>query len=256
MKVSIITATYNSAKTIRDCINSVINQSYGTIEHIIVDGGSTDGTMEIIQEMAVFTKSMYCISEPDNGIYDALNKGIKRATGAIIGFLHSDDLLADTEGIAAIVKTIETTGCDGVYTDLEFVHKHNTDSVIRYWKSSNYNPKFLRRGWMPPHPTLYLKMEVYQKYGTYDMSYKIAADYDFLLRLLQSNELVLNYIPIILTKMRVGGASTKDLTQIILKSKEDFKILKQNNFKSPIYTLVYKNLRKLKQLKISSTLKI
>jgi glycosyltransferase involved in cell wall biosynthesis len=254
MKVSIITAAYNSAETIKDCIHSVIKQSYTSIEHIIIDGGSTDGTTEIIKAMALLNKHIYYTSEPDEGIYDALNKGVNIATGDIIGFLHSDDLLADTAGIAAIVNTIETTGCDGVYTDLELVHKQNINTVVRYWKSCNYNPKFLSRGWMPPHPTLYLKKAVYEHYGTYDISYKIAADYDFVLRLFKDDQLVLNYLPLVLTKMRIGGASSKNIKSIILKSKEDFKILKNNNFKSPIYTLVYKNLRKLKQLKIISVL--
>ena len=244
MKVSVITATYNSHPTILDTIECIRKQGYANIEYIVVDGGSNDQTVEVIRDSKVIAKS---VSEPDKGIYDALNKGIRMASGDVIGFVHSDDLLAQSEILENISQTFQKEEIDGVYGDLVYVDKEDTDKVVRYWKSQPFQPKLLKRGWMPAHPTLYLKKHVYEKHGMFDLDFKIAADYDFMLRVLQDSELKFAYLPEVITKMRLGGASNRNLKNIIQKSKEDFRALKKNGIPYPAYALFVKNLSKLTQ---------
>jgi glycosyltransferase involved in cell wall biosynthesis len=246
MKVSIITATYNSATTITTCIDSVLNQSYADIEYIIVDGGSEDNTIKIITEAAKLNPNIILKSEPDNGIYDALNKGIARATGHIIGFVHSDDFLADTDVISRIVETFAAENADGVYGDLHYVAFDNTNKIVRNWVSKPYKNKLLKKGWMPAHPTLFLKKEIYDIYGLFSMSYKIAADYDFILRVFQQKNLKFFYLEKTFIKMRVGGASNKSFKNIVQKTKEDFKAIKANNI-GGFGTILLKNMTKIKQ---------
>jgi glycosyltransferase len=246
MKVSIITATYNSATTITTCIDSVLNQSYADIEYIIVDGGSEDDTIKIITEAAKLNPNIILKSEPDNGIYDALNKGIARATGHIIGFVHSDDFLADTDVISRIVETFAAENADGVYGDLHYVAFDNTNKIVRNWVSKPYKNKLLKKGWMPAHPTLFLKKEIYDIYGLFSMSYKIAADYDFILRVFQQKNLKFFYLEKTFIKMRVGGASNKSFKNIVQKTKEDFKAIKANNI-GGFGTILLKNMTKIKQ---------
>jgi glycosyltransferase len=246
MKVSIITATYNSATTITACIDSVLNQSYADIEYIIMDGGSEDDTIKMITEAAQLNPNIILKSEPDNGIYDALNKGIARATGNIIGFVHSDDFLADTDVISHIVETFGAENADGVYGDLHYVAFDNTNKIVRNWVSKPYKKKLLKKGWMPAHPTLFLKKEIYDTYGLFSMSYKIAADYDFILRVFQQKNLKFFYLKKTIIKMRVGGVSNKSFKNIIQKTKEDFKAIKDNNI-GGFGTILLKNITKLKQ---------
>jgi glycosyltransferase involved in cell wall biosynthesis len=246
MKVSIITATYNSAATIKACMDSVLHQSYTDIEYIIMDGGSEDDTVKIITEAAKLSPNIIFKSESDKGIYDALNKGIARATGSIIGFVHSDDFLAATDVISSIVDTFGTEHADGVYGDLHYVAFDNTDKIIRNWVSKPYKKKLLKKGWMPAHPSLFLKKEIYDTYGLFNMSYKIAADYDFILRVFQQKHLKFSYLEKTLIKMRVGGASNKSLKNIVQKTKEDFKALKDNNI-GGFGTVLLKNITKIKQ---------
>lgn len=244
MKVSIITATYNSEKTIKDTILSLESQSYGNIEHIIIDGGSRDNTVDIIKEYS--TKVSLIVSEPDKGIYDALNKGILKSTGDVVGFLHSDDLFAYPEAISDIVETFKNNVCDAVYADLEYVSQDDITKVIRKWKSGEYTVGKLKYGWMPPHPTFFMKRERYQQWSVFNLDYKISADYDSLLRYLWCNKATLAYLPKTISKMRVGGASNRSLKNIVLKSKEDIKIIKLNGLFWPV-TLLFKNLSKLPQ---------
>ncbi len=243
MKLTLITATFNSERNIFDCLNSVSSQTYSNIEHIIVDGGSSDKTVAIIKSVSTFSK---IISEPDQGIYDALNKGINLATGDIIGFLHSDDLLDDSNIIVDIVERFINTNVDGVYGDLLYVNKDNTNKTIRHWKSKAFQQRNLIYGWMPAHPTLFLKKKIYEKHGLFDLSFKIAADYDFMLRILKDSELKFEYLPKVITKMRVGGASNKNLSNILKKSREDLRAMRKNNI-GGFHTLIFKNLRKLGQ---------
>lgn len=244
MKVSIITATYNSAETLADTLRSLEAQTYSNIEYIIIDGASKDSTLDVIKEYS--TKVTRIISEPDKGIYDALNKGIAIATGDIVGFLHSDDLLAYPDAVADIVAQFKSTHCQAVYGDLEYVSKTDTSKVIRLWKSGNYAKRKLQLGWMPPHPTFYMKRDLYGKYGSFDLNFRIAADYDSLLRYLWCNDVSLSYIPKVMTKMRVGGASNRSLSNIIKKTGEDIRAINKNGLFWPTVVL-FKNLSKIPQ---------
>jgi len=241
VKISIITSVYNNKDTIEDAIKSVLNQTYKNIEYIVIDGASTDGTIDIVKKYQ--DKISKFISEPDNGIYDGLNKGIKLATGDVIAFLHSDDIYASNDIIEYIVNNFDDN--DAIYGDLVYTSKLDTTKVLRYWKSKNFNKSLLKKGWMPAHPTFFVKKEIYDKYGCFDTSFKIAADYDFMLRVLKNN-IKVKYLPKILYKMRIGGESNKSLKNIINKTKEDLKALKKNEI-GGFHTLIYKNLSKIKQ---------
>lgn len=250
MKVSIITATNNSEKTIEDCIKSLIGQVYMNIEFIIIDNNSTDSTLKIIERYKLKNKSIKLISESDNGLYDALNKGVSYASGDIIGFLHSDDLYFDCSSIFDVVSFFRDNKSDGVYGDLQYVNKENTDKVVRLWKSRVYHPKLLKMGWMPAHPTLFLKKHVYEKHGGFETSYKISADYDFMLRILKDKTLEFGYLPIVITKMRVGGASNRSLKNIIQKTREDYKVVSSNSI-GGWFSILLKNISKIKQFIIT-----
>lgn len=244
MIISIITATFNVESTIETAIKSVINQSYSAIEYIIIDGGSTDKTLNIINKYK--SNIHHLISEPDTGIYDALNKGIQKATGDVIAFLHADDLYDNNLIIEKIANTFKRGDYDAVYGDLEYVQHQNPNKVIRYWKSEPFKPSLLKKGWMPAHPTLFVRRNIYQTIGNFNLNYKISADYDFILRFFSKPNYSFCYLPGVIVKMRVGGASNKSLKNIILKSKEDISALKLNSV-GGILTLAWKNLSKIPQ---------
>lgn len=244
MKVSVITATFNSSETIADTLQSLNQQSYQDVEYIIIDGASKDNTLDVIKKLCPRVTTL--VTEPDSGIYDALNKGIQAATGDIVGFLHSDDLFAYPDAIKDIVKQLKETKADAIYGDLEYVSKDNTDKIIRLWKSGEYSLKSFVNGWMPPHPTFYMKRCLYQKFGLFDLSFKISADYDSLLRYLYTNKVRMTYLPKVVMKMRVGGASNRNLKNIVLKTKEDVAILKRHNIFWPT-ALFIKNFSKISQ---------
>ncbi|AFH93111.1 glycosyltransferase [Providencia stuartii MRSN 2154] len=220
MKVSIITATYNSSNTIIDTLKSLENQSYPNIEYIVVDGASKDNTLEIVKKYS--TKISKIISEPDKGIYDALNKGIDASTGDIIGFLHSDDIFAYSNAIEDLVNTLINEQSHAIYADLEYVSKENTSNVVRRWVSGNYKHSNLKKGWMPPHPTFFMKRNLYKQYGSFDLNFKISADYDSLLRYLWLNNISVSYLPKVVTKMRVGGESNRSFLNILKRLKKTF----------------------------------
>lgn len=245
MKISIITATYNSLNSLPTALDSILSQTYDDIEWIVVDGQSTDGTIDYIKANEKLINQW--ASEPDQGIYDALNKGIAMATGDVIGLLHSDDLFNSEYTIAQIAELFKYSKADGVYGNLRYVSKTNTEKNIRFWRSNYFRPQLLKKGWMPAHPSLFLKKEVYQKHGKFDLKFKIAADYDFILRIFQDPELKFSYHNRVITKMRVGGASNRTLKNIIRKSKEDLLALKKNKFNYPYWVLIRKNLSKLSQ---------
>ena len=244
MKISIITSVFNNKNEIAETIESVISQTHSNIEYIIIDGGSTDGTLEIIN--AYKNRIGLVISEPDKGIYDGLNKGLALATGEVIGFLHSDDLYEDNYVIEKVAMAFQDNKVDSVYGDLVYVSKNDVSKVIRYWKSGFFTPKKLRCGWMPPHPTLFIKRRIYEQYGVFNTNFKIAADYDVILRFLGKYTISTHYIDNVLIKMRVGGASNKSLKNIFLKSKEDL-VAMQNNGVGNIYSLLIKNFSKIQQ---------
>ncbi|WP_435988417.1 glycosyltransferase family 2 protein [Sulfitobacter sp. SH24] len=244
MKISIVTAVFNRAGTIADALQSVETQSYQNIEHIIQDGGSGDGTLDIIRQFS--SSPAQLVSEPDGGIYDAINKGISRASGDIIGLMHSDDFFADDLVLQRVAETFRDPEVDGVYGDLDYVSASNTGKIVRCWRSGPYHPDLLKRGWMPPHPTLYLRREVFDRWGLYDTSMRIAADYEAMLRYLAQGEIRLAYIPEVLVKMRVGGESNRSLSRMLQKSREDYTALRRYGV-GGMGTLMAKNFSKLEQ---------
>ena len=245
LKISIIVATYNSSKTIRSCLDSIFNQNYSNIEINLIDGKSSDNTLDIVKN---YNRKIpiKIISEKDNGIYDALNKGIYSSIGDVIGFVHSDDILASSTIFSEIIKKISLENFDGVYGDLQYVDFDKTDKVIRNWKSCDFNDKLLKRGWMPAHPTFFLKRGVYDKHGGFNLNYSISSDYDFMIRVLNDNSLKFCYLPRVISKMRVGGSSNRSLKNILKKSREDYIIIKKNKVGNFI-TLVRKNFLKINQ---------
>jgi glycosyltransferase involved in cell wall biosynthesis len=250
IKISIVTATWNCASTVVDCLDSVAEQTYPEREHVVIDGGSRDGTVEVLQarkgQLAVL------VSEPDRGIYDALNKGIARATGDVVGFLHADDLYAHPDVLARVAAAFEAdpTIC-AVYGDLQYVRKGNTADVVRHWKSSPFTPTRLAWGWMPPHPTLYVRREWYERIGGLDTHYRIAADYLSILQLFTQPGFKAAYLPEVLVKMRLGGASNRSLKAIVRKSFEDWSALRSTRVGAfgGVGALVWKNLSKIGQFK-------
>jgi len=246
MKVTIITAVYNSEKTVGDAIKSVDTQTYPNIEHLIIEGKSSDQSLKVIAEHHHDRMTTY--SESDSGIYEALNKGLERASGDIIGFVHSDDFLAHDDVINNIVNCFTSDHVQAVYGDLDYISQQDIKKIIRRWSTGAFSSKRLKRGWMPAHPTLYLRKSIYYNYGYFDTKFKIAADYDFILRIFSqfTNETV--YLSNVLYKMRVGGISNKNFKRIRQKMIEDYTVLRRNKVGS-FGTLAMKNLSKLSQFK-------
>ncbi len=242
MKISVITATFNSEKTVYSALQSVDNQKYTDVEHIIIDGKSSDKTLDIVAE---FQRVSKIVSEKDSGIYYALNKGIALATGDIIGFLHADDFFADDEVLSKIAEKFDNEQLDVLYADLQYVSAEDPTKLIRHWQAGEFSRKKLANGWMPPHPTFYVKKSIYERFGFFDTQFRIAADYDLMLRFLKQN-IKIGYLPEVTVKMRVGGISNRNLKTILQKSKEDLLAIRKNNIGN-IFTLLKKNIRKLPQ---------
>jgi glycosyltransferase len=245
MKISVVTACFNSQRTLPDTIHSVNIQSYLDIEHIFVDGASIDNTLGLVDSLS--SRSRVVVSETDSGIYDALNKGIQLATGDVIGFLHADDFYPSNDVVSKIAQAFEDPAVQAVYGDLQYVLKDQPNKVFRYWKTGAFSSSKLSQGWMPPHPTLYIRRELYERIGGFDTRYRISADYDSILKIFSDPSLVSVYIPEVLVKMRTGGASNRSLSNIIQKSREDLRALRSSNVGGG-YTLVAKNFRKVGQL--------
>lgn len=242
--VSIITVTYNSASTLPSTLHSVEAQNYADIEHIIIDGASTDGTLSIIQAYAQGKSYVRYVSEKDTGIYNAINNGVSLATGDVIGILNSDDVLASPDTIATIVKTFSDTNAQVVYGDL--VYCNASGSVVRYWRSNAFRRSSLKFGWMPAHPTFYCLHSVYDEVGKYDETFRISADYDFMLRVLLRSYHI-TYIPAILIRMGIGGVSNRNCRAMLLKSGEDIRVLHKNHVGAGVMTVLLKNIRKIYQ---------
>ena len=246
MIVSIITVTYNSATLIADCLASVNSQTYPNIEHIIIDGASKDNTLEIIK--ATPNRVTKIISEPDKGIYNAMNKGIRLASGDIIGILNSDDLYVDENVIALIVKEFEKDDTlEAVHTNLYYVNSEATSKIVRHWITGDFKSGSFFKGWHPAHPTLFLKREVYDKYGLFDEQFKLAADFEFMLRIFEKHKIKSKYLPVTTVRMRLGGATSKNLKNIMRGNRECLNAFKKNNFKTPFLYPVYRLFPKLKQ---------
>lgn len=245
MKISIITIAYNSAETIEDTIKSVLAQDYTNLEYIVVDGASKDNTMEIVNR---YKDKIACIqSEPDNGIYDAMNKGVALATGDVIGILNSDDFYADTKVVSEIADTFEKSKADAVYADLTYVDRSNTEKVIRYWKAGEYEHGQFLKGWMPPHPTFFLKSSCYKSHGVYSTKLRSAADYELMLRMMHKHQISVAYLPRVITLMREGGESNVSIKNRVRANKEDRRAWKMNDLKPNALTLIRKPLSKLSQ---------
>lgn len=243
MKVSIITIVYNNKACIADCIQSVLNQTHPNIEHIVIDGGSTDGTQEQIESLR--DQLAYYISEKDKGLYDALNKGIRQATGDLIGILHSDDLFYNSQSIQKIVDTFKNTNADLVYAKGQYVDKTNIDKVKRIYPSKPYKKRYLPFGWIPLHTTIYVRKEVFEKYGLYEDHYRIASDYEISQRWFHNDKIKKVYLNEWVVKMRLGGKSTNSKLQK-LKSSEDIDIIRRYQLWS-YFTLGCKIARKIPQ---------
>jgi len=244
-KVSIITVCYNSAKTIEDTIKSVLSQNYKNIEYIIIDGLSTDNTLEIINKYK--NEISVIVSEKDNGLYDAINKGIGLASGDIIANLNSDDFYIDENVITDIVAKFEKENTDLLYSDLYYVEEVNTDKITRYWKSGAYTKGDFYKGWMPPHPTFFVKKDVYKKYGVFNLKLKSAADYEIMLRFIHKYECTVSYLNRVTVRMRVGGVSNSSLSNRIKANREDKLAWKINGLKPKPFTFILKPLSKISQ---------
>ena len=238
MKISIITVTHNSASTIVHCLNSVSKQVHKPFEHIIIDGASTDNTILMINNHK--TDFINLVSEPDSGIYDAMNKGIQIAKGDVIGFLNSDDFYADDFVLSRVVETFSSSAVESCYGDLCYVEKKNITKVIRYWKSGIFYKGSFRSGWSPPHPTFFVRRSIYEKYGVFNLNYLIAADVELMLRFLEINKITTYYIPEILIKMRLGGVSNGNIYSVLKQNIEIFKALRFHNQKINIFNFCFK----------------
>lgn len=250
MKVSVITAVYSNQAFIHDAINSVLSQKNVELEYIIVDGGSTDGTVEAVLSYGDSISKF--ISEPDEGVYFALNKGISLATGDIIALLHSDDFYAHPYVLSQVVQAFQDTNCDAVYSNLYYVKGSDTNKIVRLWDSGVYKRSDFYRGWMPPHPAFFSRREVYLNFGGFNTLLKSAADYELMLRLIFKNNIKLHYIPKFFVKMRTGGASNRSMMNRLKANIEDRKAWQINGIKPKWYTLLMKPLLKLFQYRFFS----
>lgn len=248
MKVSIITATYNSEKFIGSCLDSISQQTYHDIEHIIIDGKSNDKTINIIKNHQYKNSKIIC--EIDSGPAEAFDKGLRNATGDIIGFLHSDDIFANKDIIQLIVNKFNSNNSlSAIYGDLVYVKRNDINKILRKWKSSNFKKIKLLRGWMPPHPTLFVKKTIYDHLGGLDLSFKISGDYMSILKMFNINGFEAEYIPKTITLMRIGGVSNRSLSKIFIKSLEDWRALRKNNYSviESLIAIMFKNLSKVVQ---------
>jgi glycosyltransferase len=245
MKVSIITPTFNSAKTIRDTLESLKCQEYIDVEHLVIDGLSTDETLDIVNEYSNVKTRV--VSEEDRGIFDAMNKGIQLATGEIIGILNSDDVYIDGKVLQDVVDVFKDETVDACYADLQYVDKANLNKPVRHWKSGKFNKSSFLYGWMPPHPTLFLRRHVYEKVGYFNLAFRISADYEFMLRVFVRHDYNIRYLPRVTVKMRTGGNSGASLSRRIDGNREDRLAWKVNNLKPYFFTLYLKPFRKIFQ---------
>ncbi|MCX6343539.1 MAG: glycosyltransferase family 2 protein [Armatimonadetes bacterium] len=249
MKISVITTCYNSAGTISDTIKSVQSQTYQNIEHVIVDGASTDNTVEIARELA--DERTIIVSEPDNGIYDGMNKGIKLASGDVVGMLNGDDMFADNLALERVAGSF-TDVIDCVHGNLVYADKDDTSKIVRKWESCDYVPGIFGRSWSPAHPTFYCRKNAYERFGLYKLDYEIAADAELMYRFLERYALKSAHIPHTLVVMRVGGVSTKNLRSMWVNSKEIKRAIVENGgrFNMLLY-LYYKILKAKRQLSVN-----
>ena len=239
MKISIITATYNSGAALRDTLESVLSQTYKDFEHIIIDGLSSDDTMAVVREYEPrYGGRLRYISERDGGLYDAMNKGISMAVGDVVGILNSDDIYYDKYALKRIADAIMLFDTDIVYGDLEFVDSTDLNRRVRFWNGSQHTPGAFLKGWHPAHPTFYAKKDCYTRFGGFDTSFDVSADFELMLRFIETNSISNTYIPNILIKMRMGGESTGSIKKIIQGNRNVLRAFVKNGFKAPPFYLM------------------
>lgn len=244
MKFTIVTPTFNSAATVRDTLECIRIQDYQDIEHVIIDGGSRDDTLKIVAEYPHVSK---VITEPDRGLYDAMNKGIKNASGDVVVVLNSDDFYAHAQVISKVAARMSETGADTLYADLQYVDALKTNRVVRTWKAGNFRPDNFQIGWMPPHPTFFVKRALYDRYGLYNITLRYSADYELMLRFLYKNRVSTCYLPELIVRMRVGGASNASLRNRLRANREDRLAWEMNGLRPRFYTLYMKPISKIRQ---------
>lgn len=247
MKISIITATYNSEAHIADCVRSVNNQTYDDIEHIIIDGASKDNTLEIVNNIP--NRVVKIVSEPDKGIYDAMNKGIQAATGDVIGILNSDDFFTSDDVIETVVNAFNNNEIDALYGDVHFVDPDDLNKCVRYYSSAIFKPSLFRFGFMPAHPSFYMKRECYEKHGLYSLDYRIAADYDLLIRYLYKEKINYKYLKNDFVTMRTGGVSTENFNSRVTLNREVVKACKKYGIDTNMFLLSLKYFYKIFELR-------
>lgn len=238
MKITLITVSFNSAKTIAETLKSVAGQTYENIEHILVDGGSTDSTLDIAKQYGGHLARL--VSEPDQGIYDAMNKGIALASGDIVGFINSDDIYNDSSVIEKVVHLIQSNELDALYGDVIYFHEGNPEKSIRRYRSNRFSPKNISWGWMPAHPALFFRRSVYQQIGFFKTDYHIAGDFEFVARAFYANKLNYHYLPEVIVKMRIGGISTSGWRNSILLNKEVLRACRENDIDTNILKILSK----------------
>ena len=247
MKFSIVTTTFNSDKTVRDTFESVLNQTYKDYEYWIIDGASKDETIEIIKEYETkFDGRMKWVSEPDKGIYDAMSKGFQKCNGEILMLINSDDLFARNDALQLVAERFESCkDTDCVYADLFYVSQNNIQNIVRVWKTGNQRP--FSKGWLPAHPTFYVKRDIYKKYGYFDLTFPLAADFELMLRFVEKYHIKLAYLEESLVKMRLGGATSQNLKNIYKQNKECYRAFKKNKIKCSPFYILYRFLPKINQ---------
>ncbi|MGH8175539.1 MAG: glycosyltransferase family 2 protein [Steroidobacter sp.] len=245
LQISVVTATFNSAATIVDTLRSVASQTYENVEHIIIDGASTDATLELVK--AHIERVAKCVSERDCGIYDAMNKGWRQATGDVIGFLNSDDVYASDDALDLIAAAFSDESIDACYGDLVYVAREDVNKHIRYWRSCSFQAGLCARGWQPPHPTLYVRRSAFERFGGFDLTYKIQSDFEFCLRMLEVARLQSVYIPRLLVKMRTGGVSNASIRNIIRGNLEALDACRKNGVRAAPAFVVRKIVSKIPQ---------
>jgi glycosyltransferase involved in cell wall biosynthesis len=246
MKVSVITACYNSEATIQKAIDSVAGQTWPSIEHIVIDGSSKDATVEVVNRN--LSRIAYFVSEPDSGVYQAMNKGLERATGDVIAFLNSDDVYINSQAIKSAVTVLEEENLDAVYGNVEFFHPSKPDKVVRTYDSGRFNPDRMGWGWMPAHPALFIRRQVYEQSGYFKEDYQIAGDYEFIVRAFKAGKLKSRHIPEVLVRMQTGGLSTAGLSATFQLNKEMLRACRQNGISSNWLMLLSKYFYKVREV--------
>lgn len=245
MRISVITACFNSAKTIADTLDSIAGQRGVDIEHIVIDGGSTDGTLAVIEDHA-WTPARV-VSEPDDGVYHAMNKGLALATGEVIGFLNADDFYANEDVLADVAGAFSEPAVDACYADLIYVAADDASRMVRYWRSNEYTPGLCLQGWMPAHPTFYARRRIYEQFGGFDCEFRRQSDFELTTRLLEKHRIRCSYVPRVWVKMRMGGISNRSAVGVLKGNMEAYRAMRKLGLAVPPWFILRKVASRLPQ---------